>query len=215
MMIQLHKGDYLTFASIANAVGVEVDGVDFRFCEKEPGVWRRHPDIGERSRSDISRDGYLGVILMAVVHGRDWYINDMRKAGRRRNWTMGDRGNFDYINIWPLVPILYSHKYKWIPTIPTLCTKFNNKGFRAHLLALTILIEHCMGKRRWSHRQGAKGLRERNPDNLWFRALANLVTGGPRNYYSPGVFDEDEYHWGGCPLELFIALTNFTGDLPR
>jgi hypothetical protein len=214
-MIELHKGDYLTFASIAAAVGVEVKGPDFRSCEIESGVWRRHPQIGERSRSDISRDGYMGVLLFCAVKDKPNIVSRIRKAGWKRRWTMGDRGTWDHINIAPLVPILYAFKWKWFPTIPTLCTPLNNTGFRAHLLALAILIEHCMGKRRWSHRKGAKGLAKKNPRNLWFRALVLLTHGDAPTHHSDSMFGEEHYHWGGCPLELFIKLTNFTAGLPR
>ena len=146
--MDIHKGDYLTFASIAAALGLRANGPDFRDCEIKAGIWRRHPAIGERSRSDISRDGYLGVLFYAVVKRNRHMVARIREAGWPRGWTMGDRGNWDYINILPLVPILYAFKWTWFPTIPTLCTPLNNTGFRAHLLALTILIEHCMGKRR-------------------------------------------------------------------
>lgn len=213
MTINIHKGDYLTFASIAAAVGVKVNGPDFRECEIRPGVWRRHPAIGGRSRSDISRDGYMGVLLYAAVKRDPGMVERIRKAGWRRLWTMGERGNFDYINIWPLVPVLY----KWIPNIPTLCTPWNNTGFRAHLLALIILIEHVMGKRRWSHRQGARSLTEKNPGNPWFRELYRLTEGHPGQAVTSDIYERhwDTYHWGGCPPKLHKALTNFTAGLPR
>ena len=213
--ITLHKGDYLTFAAIAAAVGVKVQGPDFRMCEIEHGIWRRHPDIGNRSRSDISRDGYMGVLLYAAVFNKKDMVERIRKAGWRRGWTMGDRGHWDYINITPLVPIIYAFKWRWFPTLPTLCTKWNNTGFRAHLLALAILIEHCMGKRRWSHRQGAQGLHEKNPRNIWFNELYCLVHGKRSGYYTPFGYGNDDYHWGGCPLELHRAISGFTARLPR
>jgi hypothetical protein len=213
-MIQIHKGDYLTFASIGDALELDADGPFFKSCEVQPGIWRRHPDIGERSRSDISRDGYLGVIFNALVRNDHSMITRIREAGPARRWTMGDRGNFDYINIWPLVPILYAFKYQWMPTIPTLCTKFNNRGFRAHLLAIAILIEHLMGKDRWSHRQGAKGLAERNNANRWFDELDRLVHGRPANLRRLPPYGRD-FHWGGCPQEVFEGLVDFTRGLPR
>ena len=204
-MIDLDNGDFLTFASIASAVGVEVNSSwHWKDCEVTPGIYIRHPELQDsQSRSDISRDGYMGVLFNQAMKGDTPTVQKIRKAGLKRRWTMGIRGDFDYINIWPLVPILYAFKWRWMPTIPTLCTPLNNQGFRAHLLALTVCIERSLGKKRWSHKQAARGLMMENPRNPWFRALSLRITGD-----SFGV--GDEYHWGGCPPELHEALTEWT-----
>ena len=211
-MIRIDKGDYLTFASIATALHLKVDGPPVGECEVKPGVWRRHPDIGDHSRSDISRDGYMGVMFMALVKKDRTIFERIRKAGWKRRWTMGDRGHWDYTNMAPLVPVFYAEKWKWFPTLPTLCTPWNNTGFRAHLLALIILIEHLMGKRRRSHRQGAGGLHKKNPDNPWFEALHCLVHGHAFGLPPDFEFSREEggYRWGSCPAEVFEALTRFT-----
>jgi hypothetical protein len=209
-MLDIDMGDFLTFASIADALGLEYDGPHFRDCEVEPGLWRRHPELGDHSRSDISRDGYMGVLFNALVTQDDQIHKRMIEAGWRRCWTMGDRGNLDYINIWPLVPVLYAMNDNRTPTIPTLCTSFNDDGFRSHLLALIILIERLIGKDRWSHRQGSRGIYYANRHNAWFEELYRLCHGLP-----PGRAKPFEYHWGGCPYDLFVALTEFTAEQVR
>lgn len=208
MTIHIDKGDYLTFASIGRAVGL---GLEFFQCEIEPGVWRRHPDLKpEESRSDISRDGYLGVLFYLTKYGYYHKIQDIINAGWKRGWTMGDRGNFDYVNIWPLVPLLYRGVGKSVPTIPPLAIGTALTGFRAHLCALTIMIERQMGMRRWSHKWSIERLVDHNPDNIWFAALENRILGINMNDISAmwTKFDSrtGAYGWGSCPGEVFKHL---------
>lgn len=210
MKIQIDKGDFLTFA--ATGAGCGITGLPFSKCEVSPGMYRRHPDLqDDESRSDISRDGYLGVLMWAANNTSTDEMNRIIKAGWRRGWTMGDRGNFDYINIWPLVPLIYAVRYgKWVPTLPPLVVKQNSTGFRAHLMALTILIEMSIGKDTWTHRYSTKKLKEANPDNPWFLALYNKahkksqdkVYGMLLNFN----FNEAAYGWGSCPGEVMHAL---------
>ena len=210
----------MTFASIASGLGrLNLDGTNALIeCEVEPGVWRRHPTLEPQdSRSDISRDGYMGVIFNAIADGNVRMIKRIIKAGWKRRWTMGDRGNFDYINIWPLIPTLYMARYgSWVPTLPTLILdkpKYT-KGYRAHLTALHIMTEMMVGKRRWSHRKTLDLLTDRNSHNPWFHALWLVAMGS-----DPGEdlnlqldidsFDMDTaaYGWGSCPGEVMYALT--------
>lgn len=210
MSIHIEKGDYLIFAAIATTCGYK--DLPFAKCEIEPGVWRRHWELQEHeSRSDISRDGYMGVILYAVVNNDRAMISRIIKAGWRRRWTMGDRGKSDYINIWPLIPTLYAARYgRWIPTLPTLIIKMNSTGFRAHLMALNILTEMLMGKRKWIHRYSTKKLIEANPDNPWFRALYNVAHRRSQDDVVAMMlnfnFEEAAYGWGSCPGEVMHAL---------
>ncbi len=212
-MIDLHKGDFLTFAAIADALDVEVsDAWDWRDCEITPGIYIRHPELQDSdSRSDISRDGYLGVLFNLASRRAGVFdiakVEEIRSAGWPRGWTMGKRGNFDYLNIWPLVPLLYAFRWRWFPTIPTLCTPWNNTGFRAHLLALTICIERALGKKRNCHRDAAWALYNKNQDNRWFRALHYAIIKRHDVYTQ---YPTDTYDWGGCPPELHDALIGWT-----
>lgn len=213
MDIHIDKGDWLTFAAAGNACGLDIP---FMECEVKPGVWRRHWELKEdESRSDISRDGYLGVLLWAANNPSKDLMSRMIRAGWRRAWTMGDRGEFDYINMWPLVPLMYAVRYgKWFPTLPPLVIKQNSTGFRAHLMALTILVEMSAGKNTWAHRYSTKKLKEANPKNPWFLALYNKAHKQPQHkvYHMLLNFNYDEaaYGWGSCPGEVMLALTLHT-----
>lgn len=213
MAVHIDRGDFLTFASIAAALDVPYEGPDWGLCEVEDGIWRRHPEIGTRSRSDISRDGYMGVIFNCLVNDDQESLDRIIDAGWGRGWTMGDRGHWDYVNIAPLAPILLATRWGWFPTLPTLCTGWNNRGFRAHLLALTIVIERLIGKDRWSHRQGAKGIHEKDPNNPWFRVLYQVVHDMEPTIPRKFRMEKSGYSWGGCPGEVHKALTLFTARL--
>ena len=214
--MKIHDGDFLTFASIGTAVGVMPldQQITFRNCEVAPGIWRRHPQIGKRSRSDISRDGYLGVMFEAAVNRRKDVLKRIIKAGWRRGWSMGDRGNFDYVNIYPLVPTLYMlFLGKWFPTLPTWIPDIPKytTGYRAHLTALHILTEVVAGKDRWSHRDTMSKLYLANPENPWFITLRSLVFGLDTTDYRFEFSDQEAaYGWGSCPAEVFKGLTEFT-----
>lgn len=212
--MKIDDGDFLTFASIAHGLGSYLTTDQLRMyiaCEIEPGLWRRHPDIGTRSRSDISRDGYMGVVFQKVSHGDRQGIKRIIRAGWNRLWTMGDRGNLDYINIWPMIPTLYAAAYgSWVPTLPTLILDIPKytTGYRAHLTALHIMTEMEMGKRRWSHRRTMKLLYKRNPNNPWFEALYVAAMGWPNeNLEYDFDMTEAAYGWGSCPGIVFKALT--------
>ena len=197
MIPEIDKGDYLTFASIGRALGLKYDVAK---CEVSPGVWRRHPDLlPAESRSDISRDGYIGVLfLLARMEDREEanrWLDRIIKAGWRRRWTMGDRGNFDYVNIWPLIPYIYALRYgKWIPTPPILIWGKAKTGYRAHLAAMMIMIDLEMGKPYSKHQTAISALLDNNRNSEWFLALAGF---GGR---------EESYDWGGCPVLTYRLL---------
>lgn len=213
--MHIDDGDFLTFASIAEGLSLDELSTqqmsDIWQCEVECGVWRRHPRIGARSRSDISRDGYMGVVFMLVSSYRKDKLKDIIKAGWKRLWTMGDRGKFDYINIWPMIPTLYRAVYgSWVPTMPTLILDrpMYTTGYRAHLTALHIMTEMMMGKRRWSHCKTLDLLVKRNPDNPWFITLQYTAHGiNTAPLYFNFDMTEAAYGWGGCPGPVFKALT--------
>lgn len=205
-MIHFDKGDFLIFASLSAALGLKLSNgqmTDLYWCEKSPGVYIRHPRLWSGSRSDISRDGYMGVIFRAVVQGDNAALDRIIKAGWSRRWQMGSRGLKVYTNIWPLIPTLYMARYgRWVPTLPTfmLNVKSATTGFRAHLTALHIMTEMLVGKRRWSHRQGLRMLCKNNPGHVWFRVLLEV--------YEPVPECEDTNYrsWGGCPAEVLEGL---------
>lgn len=195
----IDRGDFLTFASIGQGLGMPYD---IQSCEVSPGVWRRHPDLKvSESRSDISRDGYIGLIFFAITQDRKDILDRIISAGWKRRWKMGDRGKSAYTNIWPLVPYLYAARYgAWVPT-PYLPIVWKAKtGFRAHLFAMLILIDILIGKRYNKHQRSIRTLWENNKGNNLFRALYRLEY----------LLTEYDYEWGGCPPEIHRRLAEFT-----
>ena len=219
MSIHIDKGDFLTFASIGRAVGI--DEFNFFYCEIEPGVWRRHWNLQvHESRSDISREGYLGVILWCICNPgarSKRILNNIIDAGWRRKWTMGNRGNFDYVNIFPLIPILYAARFgKRVPTYPLLPIFTLKTGYRAHLVALQILMERLIGKKKWSHKWATKQLVKHNPDNVWFQILKARVHGDDKDFSQEIAslnMEEAAYGWGSCPGEVYRGLCIKTSEL--
>lgn len=199
----IDKGDFLTFASISKALGMPYS---IESCEIEPGVWRRHPDLKvSESRSDISRDGYIGLIFYALVSGDRDILARVRSAGWKRRWTMGDRGLFDYVNIWPLIPYLYAAKWKWFPTPPVLIMGKGKTGYRAHLAAMIIMVDILLGKSYNRHTASIEKLIKHNPTNNLFRALGGMTL--------VIINGEHDYDWGGCEPELFDLLVRFAGQM--
>lgn len=209
--MNITRGDYLVFAGLGSSVGLDLP---INQCEVEPGVFKRHW-LPFDSRSDISRDGYLGVLHHISAKDDKAMLDRIIKAGWKRKWTMGDRGDFDYVNIFPLVPIIYAMRYgSWIPTIPTIALGKMLTGFRAHLLAITILLELRIGKKSMWHKWSMRRLVKANPKNPMFRALLDYLEGTFTFRLSREEFDWEEgcYGWGSCPPEVFYAVTQFILD---
>ena len=172
--MEIQRGEYLVFAGLGSSVGLKE--LPIARCEVESGVFKRYW-LSFDSRSSISRDGYIGVLHYIVANNDTVMLDRIIKAGWKHKWTMGE-GDFDYVNIYPLIPLLYAMKYgNWIPTIPTICVGKMKTGFRAHLLAVTILLELRMKRKSIWHLRSMKTLVGNNPDNPMFLALYNYING--------------------------------------
>ena len=242
MNITEHKGDFLTFASIARGTGVPLtndESITLALCEIRPGIYRRWVGSPYKSRSDISRDGYLGVlfsILAGPESDRNRRLDDVIKACIKTRCKVGETGDSAYTNIWPLFPMYLAARYsKWIPTLPTIAIPPMRTGFRAHLLALFILVEHMIGKRSYWHRWSMKKIIETdsydpkypnrvvNKDNPWFLMLYALVHGEKTNNglmakYGASMIQLQHNRmadsgWGSCPNEVLKGLAEFTRRL--
>ena len=208
--MKIKLGDYLVFAGLGSSVGLDLP-IDK--CEVEPGVFQRHW-LPFDSRSSISRDGYLGVLHWIVASWDIPMLDRILKAGWKRGWVMGE-GEFDYVNMLPLVPLMYAIKYgAWVPTLPTIALGSMLTGFRAHLLAITILLELRIGKKSMWHKWSMEKLVKSNPDNPMFRALLNHIIGRTQFAVVKMCKESDKWEegcfgWGSCPPEVFLAVTKF------
>lgn len=209
--MDIARGDYLVFAGLGSSVGMT--DLPISRCEIQTGVFQRHW-LPFESRSSISRDGYLGVLHNIVATDNRYMLDRIIRAGWQRKWTMGE-GNFDYVNMYPLVPLMYAIKYgSWVPTVPTICVGKMKTGFRAHLLAITILLELRIGKRSMWHKWSVDKLVRNNPKNPMFRALQNYLYGRSQNSARMLCQGSDKwvegcFGWGSCPPEVFLAVTKF------
>jgi len=227
--MKIDKGDFLTFGSIARGLEL-LDPYEAAMhirCEVERGVLRRHPDLKtSESRSDISRDGYIGYLFYCLKQTparRNRLLGDVLHAIWKYKGKVGQRGDSGYTNIWPLTLIYLSARYsKWIPTPPPIATPTQYTGFRAHLLALYILIEVMCGKKRWSHRYSAEKIYKHNTENPWFYALYCLTHNvdchalviGRMLKQVPDVGQADT-GWGSCPNEVLKGLAIYTLGLRK
>ena len=214
--MDIPRGDYLVFAGLGSGVGLDLP---IEKCEVESGVFRRHW-LPFDSRSSISRDGYIGVLHYIVANNDTVMLDRIIKAGWKRNWTMGE-GDFDYVNIYPLVPLLLALRYgNWVPTLPTISVGKMLTGFRAHLLAITILLEIRMGRKSFWHKWSMKRLTKANPDNPMFLALYNYIDGYTQQNVQrlckeSSSWNEGCFGWGSCPPEVFYAVTQFICNMER
>lgn len=212
-----HKGDFLIFASIAAAHGLvdlltQCKLID---CERAPGLYERYPDIKvpEESRSDISRDGYLGLLYGLILNKRKMTMDRVIRSGLLRLGHVGRIGAFDYVNVFPVLPLFVAARYgSWVPTLPVLTSRRlkGTVGFRAHLMALTVMIELLIGKRRWSHRYTMRKLVADNPQNEWFFELARACGVNPTRtrlpFYTIPLTGEAATGWGSCPNVVMLEL---------
>jgi len=200
------KGDYLTFAAIADYSGWES-------CEVSSGKYVRHPDITPAdSHSIISRDAYLAVLYNCALTG------DRQRAFRILTKMLLTGGNvgaggedysdntWDYTNVLPLLPlVLLVLLGRWVPTVPTLALGKFKTGFRAHLVVLTICLERLAGKRSVFHKIGINQVSRANPENPWFTAVRENIFGLPQSPSQQAV-EESEFGWGSCPPDVYNTL---------
>ena len=205
-----HRGDYLTFAALGVSVGLPYEVSE---CEREPGVYTRHW-LPFDSRSSVSRDGYLGVLHWAVSTGDIDRVNRIIKAGWGRRWNMGE-GNWDYVNMSPLIPTLYAIKWG-IPRlsglIPLVALPKLRRGYRAHLLAISVLLQLRLGYKSWISQWSMGKLVESNPSNPLFNLIYNKMSGRVYNYDTIMSKFENKigcHGWGSCEPAVFRALCNW------
>lgn len=150
--------DSLLHSALLAAGGAEVDVVAAR---QESGRWLRRPvglpeclAVGE-SRSTISRDQLIGVMVWAVVSERRDVLEELWSHGKSRDWKMGDSDNsIEGISRIYLSPNLIGTLAQAIHSMggadhPERFMRLRittpNTGFRRHLDLLDILMRDRLG----------------------------------------------------------------------
>ncbi len=184
--IDTDKCDSLAHSGLI-AVHPEID-VDLRAAEISPGEWIRRPTTymdcyrtGE-SRSIISRDGLLSVILASVVNKDLELLEDMWEYGAKNNWVMG-KTTHSLMNTNMISLLARAIKHlggtdhylsRQIPIIHSEC-----KGYECHLVAVQIAtygeIEGHIEER---HIDYLEKLVKKNPRNILYQALYTKYLNG-------------------------------------
>jgi len=170
--------------------------------KKEPGVyWRDTEDCygqGE-SRSQCSRDAYLGIIFYAYTHNDIQTLEEIYDYGRDHDWTMCE-GVESATNIKDLSYILSSilGKKEKIPN-PML-------GFRGHLLAGYIWLDAIYHKGSIQSLL-LQQLHHETNDSPYFSALYHRYSNDndQSGTLSRMINASGNYGWGGSPVEFHKA----------
>jgi hypothetical protein len=172
--IETDSCDSLIFSALANVKDVKLTA-----AELEPGKWLRRPteypecySSGE-SRSNISRDGLLGVIYWAVYHKDSNTLKRLWDYGESHNWVMGEQGwtHSIYVpdHIALLAQALYytsNGKYDYTARFVIMPEFTPETGFRAHLQQLQLLIRKKIYNKDESFANKVRQkLKEQNPKN--------------------------------------------------
>jgi len=175
--------DSLLFSAL-NAVACN-ERIDIRDAEGEPGEWFRRPAkdcFPDHSKSTISRDMLLGVILYAVHFNEPDILDDLWEYGSSNNWVMGE-GLLDRTLFTPtMIAILAEARYK-LSGVDVAArhlgqTYDSTPGYRSHLSILKMVIKSKLeGLSSWDKRNLRK-LKEKNPTNPLIQAMYAKHIGG-------------------------------------
>lgn len=171
--IETDACDSLIFTGISNP------GAKLTAAEIEPGRWIRRPAAYPEcwsnglSRSDISRDGLLGVIWWAIENKDSAVLLRLWKYGEKHNWVMGERGwehaVFAPTHISMLAQALYytsSGKHDFVIRHSRYPMLSAGEGYRAHLQVLHYLIQQeIYGSSLITDEKIIEALAAENPNN--------------------------------------------------
>lgn len=174
--------DSLLFSSLYKIAGAHVD---LSAARKADGSWQRHPDgscFPVKSKSSISRDMLLGLMLATYVAKDRQTAEDLVSYGQANNWIMGKHdGSVDGQNRVTFTPqfIALAYRLRWklggsyhvLADTPQ--TYFPVDGYEAHLQGLRILLLALMdGKVDQVQLNTLKAQSQAQPDNALFSAIA-------------------------------------------
>ena len=175
--------DSLLFSAL-NAVARN-ERIDIEDAQGEPGQWFRRPSkdcFPENSKSTISRDMLLGVILYAVHFREPDILDDLWEYGSSNNWVMGE-GVIDRTLFSPtMIALLAEARYKLsgvdVAARFLAQTYDTTPGYRSHLSILKMVIKAKLdGLSTWDKRN-LRILKEKNPTNPLIQAMYARHIGG-------------------------------------
>ena len=175
--------DSLLFSAL-NAVARN-ERIDIEDAQGEPGQWFRRPSkdcFPENSKSTISRDMLLGVILYAVHFSEPDILDDLWEYGEANNWVMGE-GVIDRTLFSPtMIALLAEARYKLsgvdVAARFLAQTYDTTPGYRSHLSILKMVIKAKLdGLSTWDKRN-LRILKEKNPTNPLIQAMYARHIGG-------------------------------------
>ena len=175
--------DSLLFSAL-NAVARN-ERIDIENAQGEPGQWFRRPSkdcYPQNSKSTISRDMLLGVILYAVHFNEPDLLDDLWDYGEANNWVMGE-GVIDRTLFTPtMIALLAEARYKLtgvdIAIRHTGQTYDTTPGYRSHLSILKMVIKAKLGGLSAWDKRSLRKLKEKNPTNPLIQAMYARHIGG-------------------------------------
>jgi hypothetical protein len=175
--------DSLLFSAL-NAVARN-ERIDIEDAQGEPGQWFRRPSkdcYPENSKSTISRDMLLGVILYAVHFNEPGLLDDLWDYGEANNWVMGE-GVIDRTLFTPtMIALLAEARYNLsgvdVAARFLAQTYDTTPGYRSHLSILKMVIKSKLGGLSAWDKRNLRILKEKNPTNPLIQAMYARHIGG-------------------------------------
>ncbi len=215
------KCDGLLFNSLWSIGGADIDILAARDASLK---WHRHPAMNcytnRESKSEISRDMLLGLLLWSIFNRRSDVISDLIRFGEGCEWVMGE-GDLSrtYLTaslrstIYHAAWLLYGQNSlirflpkDWAWPLPfSLVT--NQPGYKRHLQCLHILALSLM---REPHKRDVAVMKhhaEHEPLNALYQAIYNFVSGQSQD--SAIALLMNEFYF---PDDRLPSNRNYRGD---
>lgn len=219
-----HKGDFITFASLAMAVCPELvskqDRQTLARCHQQDGSVVRYPNVDESmSRSSISPDGLMTGMFSRTVTAEggkyplpNWFWHCFKRGGFMKGW--GSK-QYRFMGIPMLVALSLRLGLPLIPQPIAWAKSPKCRGYRADQAAMVVLLDIV-------HRNKVTKRHKKFMYHLFMRQVheSPLVgemyrkTGGKLSLrpYEP-ITDDDRHDWGSCPGPVYRALIEFVKKL--
>jgi hypothetical protein len=209
-------GDGLTFQGFGAAYAKRSLGDVIFSARDDDGKWHRHPkrdcyQTGS-SKSEISRDGILGVLHFCFATGNMDCVRKIKSYGEAHDWVFGE-GPKDLTWIWPLSflvdNILGTHELDGSDdALPEYFA-----GFRGHLLAMYIWLNgKVKGGISPVESTTLNKLASENPGNPMIKCVWNLYNSESQSDVIDILLNDfpenpdDVYGWGSAPKGVYFGI---------